>query len=113
VEILVGPVVRDADGFALSARNNYLSPSHREEALAVYHALCRAKEMVDSGVKSADRIVAEVTHILAEKRRLRVIYISMVNRDTMEAVREVIPGQHLLAISFWVDEVRLTDNFPL
>ena len=113
VEILVGPVVRDADGFALSARNNYLSPSHREEALAVYRALCRAKEMVDSGVKSADRIVAEVTHILAEKRRLRVIYISVVNRETMEAVREVITGQHLLAISYWVDEVRLTDNFLL
>ena len=113
VEILVGPVVRDADGFAVSARNTYLSPSHREEALAVYRALCRAKEMVDSGVKSADRIVAEATHILAEKRRLRVIYISVVNRETMEAVREVISGQHLLAISYWVDEIRLTDNFLL
>jgi len=113
VEILVGSVVRDTDGFAVSARNTYLSPMHREEALAVYRALCRAKEMVDSGVRSADRIVAEVTHILAEKRRLRVIYISIVNRDTMEAVREVISGQHLLAISYWVDEVRLTDNFLL
>lgn len=113
VEILVGPLVRDADGFAVSARNNYLSPSHREESLAVYRALCRAKEMVDSGVKSADRIVAEATHVLAEKRRLRVIYISVVNRDTMEAVREVVSGQHLLAISYWVDEVRLTDNILL
>lgn len=113
VEIVVGPLVRDADGFAVSARNSYLSPTQREEALAVYHALCRAKEMVDSGVKSADRIVAELTHILAEKRRLRVIYISVVNRDTMEAVREVVSGQHLLAISFWVDEIRLTDNLSL
>ena len=113
VEILVGPVVRDTDGFAVSARNNYLSPAHREEALAVYRSLCRAKEMVDSGVKSADRIVAEVTHILAEKRRLRVIYISVVNRETMEAIREVVSGQHILAISYWIDEVRLTDNFSL
>lgn len=113
VEILVGPMVRDPDGFAVSARNGYLPPSHREEALAVYRALVRAKEMVDSGVKSADRIVAELTHILAEKRRLRVIYIALVNRETMEAVREVVPGQHLLAISYWVDEVRLTDNMPL
>lgn len=113
VEILVGPVVRDADGFAVSARNSYLPPAHREEALAVYRALCRAKEMVDSGVKSSDRIVAELTHILAEKRRLRVIYISVVNRETMEAIREVVSGQHLIAISYWVDEVRLTDNFLL
>ena len=113
VEIVVGPLVRDADGFAVSARNSYLPPAHREEALAVYRALCRAKEMVDSGVKSSDRIVAELTHILAEKRRLRVIYIAVVNRETMEAVREVVSGQHLLAISYWVEEVRLTDNFPL
>ncbi|MFI5337777.1 MAG: pantoate--beta-alanine ligase, partial [Opitutales bacterium] len=113
VEIVTGPAVRDPDGLALSARNAYVSPTQREEALAVGRALTVAKEMVDSGVRSADRIVAEVTHILAAKRRLRVIYISVVHRDTMEAVREVVPGQSLLAIAYWVDEVRLTDNLPL
>ncbi len=113
VTIETAPTVRDADGLALSARNAYLTPSQREEALAVWRALSRAKEMVDSGVRSADRIVAEVTHILAAKRRLRVIYIAVVNRDSMEALREVVPGQSLLAIAFWVDEVRLTDNHPL
>ena len=66
--------------------------------------------MVDSGVKSTDRLVAEVTHILAEKRRLRVIYISVVDRHSMEQLREIIPGQCLMAIAYWVDEVRLTDN---
>ncbi|HET7536831.1 MAG TPA: pantoate--beta-alanine ligase [Candidatus Didemnitutus sp.] len=113
VEILTVPTVRDADGFAISARNSYLTPSQRDEALAVYRALCQAKEMVDSGVKSADRIVAEATHIIGQKRRLRVIYIAVVNRDTMDAIREVVSGQCLLAISFWVDEVRLTDNILL
>jgi pantoate--beta-alanine ligase len=113
LEILTGPTVRDPDGFVISARNAYLSPTHRADALAVYQSLCTAKEMVDSGVKSADRIVAEVTHILAAKRRLRVIYISVVNRDTMEAMREVASNQCLLAIAYWIDEVRLTDNLPL
>jgi pantoate--beta-alanine ligase len=113
VTIETAPTVRDADGLAVSARNVYLTPSQREESLAVWRALSRAKEMVDSGVKSADRIVAEVTHILAAKRRLRVIYISVVNRDSMEAMREVVSGQSLLTIAFWVDEVRLTDNHPL
>jgi pantoate--beta-alanine ligase len=113
VEILTGPAVRDADGLALSARNNYLTPTQREEALAVYGALLKAKEMVDSGVKSADRLVAEVTHIIAAKRRLRMIYVSVVDRQTMEQLREIVPGQCLLALSYWVDEVRLTDNMPL
>jgi len=112
-EIVTGPIVRDADGLAVSARNSYLTPTQREEALAVYGALRKAKEMVESGVKSADRLVAEVTHMIATKRRLRVIYISVVDRQTMEQLREVNPGQCLMAISFWVDEVRLTDNRPL
>jgi pantoate--beta-alanine ligase len=113
VKIVRGPLVRDFDGLAVSARNNYLSPTQREEALAVFGALRKAKEMVEGGVKSADRLVAEVTHIIAAKRRLRVIYISVVDRQTMDQLREVIPGQCLLAISYWIDEVRLTDNMPL
>ena len=113
LEIIAVPVVRDADGLPVSARNAYLTPTQRDEALAVHRAMVKAKEMVDSGVKSADRLVAEVTHILAEKRRLRVIYISVVDRGTMEQLREILPGQCLMAIAYWVDEVRLTDNFLL
>ena len=113
LEIISGPTVRDADGLPVSARNAYLTPTQREEALAVFRALSKAKQMVDSGVKSTDRLVAEVTHILAEKRRLRVIYISVVDRHSMEQLREIVPGQCLMAIAYWVDEVRLTDNFVL
>ncbi len=113
VEIIAVPTVRDPDGLPVSARNAYLTPTQRDEALAVYRSLVKVKEMVDSGVQSADRIVAEVTHLLAAKRRLRVIYISVVDRTTMEQLREVSPGQCLMAIAYWVDEVRLTDNIPL
>jgi len=113
LEIVSGPTVRDADGLAVSARNRYLTPNQREEALAVFSALRKAKEMVEAGIKSPDRLVAEVTHLIAAKRRLRMIYIAVVDRHTMEPLREVVPGQCLLAISFWVDEVRLTDNMPL
>ncbi|HWA25179.1 MAG TPA: pantoate--beta-alanine ligase [Lacunisphaera sp.] len=112
-EIVIGPVVRDADGMAVSARNLYLTPSQREEALAVVKALRKAREMVESGVKSADRVIAEATHIIGAKRRLRVIYISVVDPRTMDPIREVVHGECLMAISYWVDEVRLTDNMPL
>jgi pantoate--beta-alanine ligase len=112
-KIVTGPAVRDADGMTLSARNNYLTPSQREEATAVVKALRKAKEMVEAGVKSTDRLVAEATHIIAAKRRLRVIYIAVVDPRTMEPVREVVPGECLMAVSYWVDEVRLTDNMPL
>jgi pantoate--beta-alanine ligase len=71
------------------------------------------EEMAATGVRSADRIMAEVTHILSQHRRVRVIYVSIVDPTTMEAMREVVPGRTLLAIAAWVDEVRLTDNVLL
>lgn len=113
VEVATGPTVRDPDGLAISPRNSYLTPSQRNEAIAVPAALRQMHKMVENGVRSPDRLVAEVTHLLSARRRLRVIYISVVDRITMEPVREVVPGHCLLAVAFWVDEVRLTDNLPL
>jgi pantoate--beta-alanine ligase len=39
--------------------------------------------------------------------------VSIVNPDTMEPMREIVPGHTLLAIAVWVDEVRLIDNIWL
>lgn len=110
VEVVVVPTVRDADGLAAGVRNGEFTASQRQEALAIYAALKRAHEMVEAGVRSPDRLVAEATHILGQRRRVRVIYISVVDTTTMEPVREVVPGQAMLAIAAWVDEIRLIDN---
>lgn len=113
LSITVLPTVRDTDGLAFNPRNADLSASQRQEAAAIFQALSRAKEMADSGVRSVDRVVAEVTHILRQQRRVRVIYISIVNPNTMEALREIAPGESLLVLAAWMDEVRLTDNILL
>jgi pantoate--beta-alanine ligase len=112
-EILVGPTVREPDGLALSSRNRYLSEAQREEALSIYRSLNMAKEMVEGGVRSVDRVVAEVTHHLSLARRVRVIYVQLVDRDTMEPAREIIPGQQILVVAAWVDQIRLIDNLTL
>jgi len=108
--VVVAPTVREADGLAHSVRNRELTAAQRQEAVGIPAALERAREMVRQGVTSPDRVVAEVTHLLGERRRLRVIYISIVDPDTMEPRREIVPGKSLLAVAVWVDEVRLIDN---
>ncbi|OIR09214.1 pantothenate synthetase [mine drainage metagenome] len=110
VDITVIPIARESDGIACHVRNADLTTNQRQDAIALHRALVRAKEMADSGVKSVDRVVAEVTHILRQQRRVRVIYISVVDPSSMEPMREIVPGSSLLAIAAWVDEVRLTDN---
>jgi pantoate--beta-alanine ligase len=113
VEVVVAPVVRESDGLVVSVRNRDFTPSQRQEAAVLHTALRRAKEMVGQGVRSPDRVVAEVTHLLGERRRVRVIYVAIVDPATMEPLREVVPGKTLLAIAAWIDEVRLIDNIEL
>jgi pantoate--beta-alanine ligase len=109
-EIVVVPIVREADGLAVSVRNRDLASYQRQDAVAIYAVLQRARAMVADGVRSPDRIIAEATHLLGERRRVRVIYIAIVDPATMEPMREVVPGRSLMAIAAWVDEVRLIDN---
>jgi len=113
VEVVVGETVRESDGLAMSSRNRYLSTIQRADSLTIYRALIKAREMVASGELRADRLIAEATHLLGQQRRIRIIYVAVAARETMEPVREVIPGRTIIAIAAWVDEVRLIDNLVL
>lgn len=111
VEVVVAPTLREADGLAMSSRNRYLTNTQRVEALVLSRALRKALEMVAAGERRVDRLIAEATHLIAQQRRVRVIYVSIVDRVTMEAVKgEITPGKAVMAIAAWVDEVRLIDN---
>lgn len=113
VEIVIGPTQRDTDGMASSSRNAYLSDKQRKEALNISKSLQIARDMVNSGTKSVDRIVAEVIHHLSHSRRIRVIYVQVVDRNTMEPAREILPGTQQLCVAAWVDQTRLIDNIEL
>ncbi|ACB77890.1 pantoate--beta-alanine ligase [Opitutus terrae] len=113
VEVVVVPTARETDGLAAGVRNKEFTAYQRQDAVAIHAALQRAKEMVAGGMRNPDRLIAEATHILSQKRRIRVIYVSIVDSVTMEPAREVIPDKTMLAIAAWVDEIRLIDNIVL
>jgi pantoate--beta-alanine ligase len=114
-EIVIGETKRGDDGLATSSRNRYLTNTQHEEALSLSKALLIARKMVhEDGVRSVDRVVAEITHNLSMARQVRVIYVQIVDRLTMEpAGREIIPGKHIICIAAWLDQTRLIDNIAL
>jgi pantoate--beta-alanine ligase len=113
VQVVVLPTVREPDGLAMSSRNRYLSDDQRMEARKIYQALREGKRLVDEGIRSVDRVLAEVTHHLSQSRRLRVIYVALVDRETMAPVRDIEPGKGLVAVAVWLNDVRLIDNIEV
>ena len=113
IEVLVGPTLRDADGLATSSRNRYLTSLQRSDALTIPNALEEGKKLVEQGVRNVDRVVAEVTHHLSQCRRIRVLYVRVVDRETMEPASEIESGKHIIVTAAWVDQTRLIDNIAL
>jgi pantoate--beta-alanine ligase len=110
IEIVMGLTIRDADGLALSSRNAYLSSIERQHACAIYKALQVAEKMVKKGNYNIDRIIAEITYLLSLPRSLRIIYVSIIDSETLEVLRQIVPGKSIIAVAVWCNEVRLIDN---
>lgn len=88
-EIVPCPIVREADGLAMSSRNTLLDPEHRQAAPKIYAALRKGVEyMEESRVagKTADprEIERIVTDIINSERLLEVIYFNIVNARTLQ-----------------------------
>ena len=111
IDVVVGPILREPDGLAMSSRNAYLEPKQREDALLVFKSLEVARKVVEEkGSNNVDRVKAEAMNVLTSGRFLRVNYVEVVNRETMRPETEVVAGRSLLAVAVWVDQVRLIDN---
>ena len=114
IEVVIGPTIREADGLALSSRNSYLNEKQRADALLLHRALEAGRRLVDEkGVRSVDRVKAEVMNILRNGSFIRVNYAEVVDRETMEVEAEIELGRSMLVVAAWVDTIRLIDNMPL
>ena len=109
VQIVVGPIVREADGLAMSSRNAYLDPQQRKQALVLYRALMRVQFLVDRGEKDVSALTEAGKQVVVEERGARLDYLEMVNPDTLEPVSDLSRGA-LVTIAAWVGSTRLIDN---
>lgn len=109
VEIVGHPIVREADGLAMSSRNIYLVPPERQAALCLSRSLRRAACMVDRGETSGRMITEAVLSVIQEEPLARVEYVTLCDSATLKPV-EAIRGSALLALAVWIGKTRLIDN---
>ena len=109
VEIIACPIVREADGLALSSRNVRLSAEERREAPQIYRILSEsrswAKEM------SPQQVIERVTEQINAVPHLRVEYFEIVDTDSLQPIASWSdsPAPHG-SITVYCGEVRLIDN---
>lgn len=112
VEIVVCPIVREADGLAMSSRNVYLSPEERKQALVLHRALMRVQNAADHGERDAARLLESGKQIVADEPGARLDYFAIVDPDTIEPVADVSRGA-LVAVAAYFGKTRLIDNLVL
>ena len=109
VRVVAVPIVREADGLALSSRNQYLSPAERQAALVLSKSLRLAETMLAGGNREASAILAAVTDCIAQEPLAAVDYIAMVDPQTLQPLTQ-ISGSALVALAVRFGKTRLIDN---
>ncbi|HVN94366.1 MAG TPA: pantoate--beta-alanine ligase [Terracidiphilus sp.] len=109
VEIVVCPIVRDADGLALSSRNSYLAPAQREQALTLSRAVRKVESLVAQGQRRSELLLAAAREVFAAEPDVQIDYIALIDWSTLSPVETAAPGT-LFAVAAWIGTTRLIDN---
>jgi pantoate--beta-alanine ligase len=109
VQVLGMPIVREADGLAMSSRNSYLSPAERQGALCLSHALARVRERYAAGERSAATLKDEALAVIAQEPLATIDYLELRDGATLEPSQTADDGT-LLALAVKLGQTRLIDN---
>lgn len=109
VEIVACPIVREADGLAMSSRNAYLNPEERQRALVLQGSLRHLQAQFQAGEKNAANLIAAAREVFAHEPEVRLDYFEIVDPDTLDPI-EQISRKALVAVAAYVGSTRLIDN---
>lgn len=109
VQIVAVPIVREADGLALSSRNQFLTPDERQAGLVLSRSLNQAREMLDAGERNPAVILAAMNEHVRTEPLAVIDYISIVDTQTLEHLKH-ISGAALVAMAVRFGKTRLIDN---
>ncbi len=111
IEVVGVPTVRDADGLALSSRNQYLGKVERQHATAIYKSLTQAADKIRQGVdlQTATRAAARSLTTLG----FRVDYVTVRNAETLAVPLSHTDEPLRLFAAAWLGTTRLIDNIEV
>ena len=112
LKIVVCPTVREADGLAMSSRNDYLSPEQRAAATVLHQALELAEHLWTAGERDAFRLRQETASVIRHQPLAEIDYISVADPETLQEL-DTIADSALLSMAVRFGKTRLLDNVVL
>ena len=112
LEIVVCPTVREADGLAMSSRNDYLTPEQRTAAVVLHQALELAEHLWAAGERDAFRLRQETASVIRHQPLAEIDYISVADPETLQEL-DTITDSALVSMAVRFGKTRLLDNVVL
>lgn len=112
-EIIACPIVREADGLAMSSRNTYLSEEERKKAPVLNKGLQKAAQMYAGGERDIKTLTAAIREEIAAADGADIEYIEAVKFPSLEPCGDSVCGKTLIALAARFGETRLIDNIIL
>ncbi len=109
LQIVGCPIVREADGLAMSSRNTLLSAEERERALTISRTLFASLDFAKDNSLAATK--AFVENAINETPGLELEYYQIVDGDTLQEVGEWSNTNYAVGcIALFCGKIRLIDN---
>jgi len=109
IEIASVPIVREADGLALSSRNAYLSADQRRAALSLSKGLAAAEAAVKAGERDAAKLVATARAPIEAEAAMRIDYVELRDAEELTTI-DKLARPAVLAMAAFAGTTRLIDN---
>ena len=112
ITLRILPTVREADGLAMSSRNERLTPMARAAAPTLCRALQSARAMTQSGERRASALIERVESTLRASPPIQIDYVALCHPETLEPI-DHITNKAALLTAIRIGPVRLIDNIIL
>ena len=111
IELEACPIIREADGLAMSSRNIRLNVDERKIALVIYQSLIFLKNNFD--IFPLSQLLAKAKKLYDGEDLLKLEYLKICNIQTLKEVKEKNNEVCIVLIACFVGETRLIDNMIL
>jgi pantoate--beta-alanine ligase len=112
VQVVTGDILREANGLAMSSRNERLNEAHRAEAGKIHEAL----QHIESSFKKIpwQQAQSEAVNLITSIPTARLDYLKLCDVNTLEELTDWnVVGKAVALVAVYVDGIRLIDNVVL